>query len=130
LQSRKEDFSLEIGIILLKVRDFQNILSFYRDTLSLPVSMLGEDFARFGTRACTVEIFPERPGDGIPLPRNNAVTIAFKVANIRNVCDNLKRRGVEFTKDVTEEKWGWYAHFRDPEGNKLQLFELRIGSDD
>ncbi|MDV3244380.1 MAG: hypothetical protein LYZ66_04300 [Nitrososphaerales archaeon] len=27
---------------------------------------------------------------------------------------------VEFAKPIGEEEWGWYAHFRDPEGNRLQ----------
>jgi catechol 2,3-dioxygenase-like lactoylglutathione lyase family enzyme len=126
-----------IGVILLKVNDFQKMLSFYRDALGLPLGDIdpgGEDkplvnWARFETGGTAIELFAERPAEsgGLPLPRKNSMTIAFKVADVRAVYDELRRRGVEFARGVGEAEWGWYAHFRDPEGNRLQLYQPKPG---
>jgi hypothetical protein len=39
----------------------------------------------------------------------------------------LGERGVPFTRPIGEEDWGWYAHFYDPEGNRLQIYQNKPG---
>ena len=138
-EKREEPDSLptEIGVILLKVRAFPEMLAFYRDKLGLPVSNInpgGEDkplinWVRFETHGTAIELFAERPTEAgnLPLPRKNAMIIAFKVADIQTVYGELQRRGVEFMKGIGEAEWGWYVHFADPEGNRLQLYQPRPG---
>ena len=120
---------LEVGVIILKVRDFQKMLSFYRDKLGLPLDSSDQppmNYVRFEMPSCALELFEEKPGElvQLPLPRNNSMTIAFKVSDIHAVYEDLRRRGVEFTKPVKDDDWGSYAQFTDPEGNKLQLYQM------
>jgi predicted enzyme related to lactoylglutathione lyase len=60
------------------------------------------------------------------MPRKNAVTIAFKVQDLASQRDALAAKGVEFWSEG-EQEWGRYAHFTDPEGNQLQLYEPNPG---
>lgn len=53
--------------------------------------------------------------------------LAFKVEDVRSAFEELASRGVKFTQEVGEQEWGWYVHFRDPEGNLLQLYQPRPG---
>jgi predicted enzyme related to lactoylglutathione lyase len=127
----------EVGVLLVKVNRFPEMLSFYRDKLGLPVSDInpgGEDeplinWVRFETRGTAIELFAERPGEAgtLPLPRKNSMIIAFKVSDIRAVYEELTRRGIGFMKGIGEAEWGWYVHFTDPEGNRLQLYQPKPG---
>jgi predicted enzyme related to lactoylglutathione lyase len=127
-----------VGVLLLHVHDFPRMLAFYRDTMQLPVSEIkpGDgltplvDWVRFELRGTALELFAESTSQRaaqLPLPRNNAVTIAFRVEDIRAAYETLRQRGVAFPKAVGEADWGWYVHFQDPEGNRLQLYQPRPG---
>jgi catechol 2,3-dioxygenase-like lactoylglutathione lyase family enzyme len=127
-----------VGVLLMTVQDFGVMVEFYRDTLGFPVSSIhpgegyqpGIDWIQFALPGgCNLELFAEsrqeRPSL-LPLPRNNAVTIAFIVEDFPAARDELASRGVEFHSEG-EQEWGWYAHFRDPEGNELQIYKTRPG---
>ncbi len=65
---------------------------------------------------------PEGPWCGIHLceadeldPGNTA--ILFLTEDILSTYKELKTKGVEFTKELTEEVWGTFAMFTDPWGN-------------
>ena len=130
-----------IGVLLLTVRDFAKMLAYYRDQLGLPLGKVhpGEgyqplkDWARFepnGPEDAALELFDEKSHTrrfSPPFPRSNAFTIAFKVDDIKSTYAELLKRGVEFTQPIGEQEWGWYVHFRDPEGNLLQLYQPRPG---
>jgi predicted enzyme related to lactoylglutathione lyase len=34
----------------------------------------------------------------------------------------MSSKGVEFTVKPTKEEWGYYAMFKDPDGNEFWLF--------
>lgn len=89
------------------------------------------DWARFEPDGDTaVELFAEtrhRPANALPLPRINALIVAFQVEDIDAVYAKLKANGLEFPKGIGEEDWDRYVHFKDPEGNRLQLYEPRPG---
>lgn len=130
-----------VGVLLLTVRDFPRMLAFYRDQVGFPLGKVhpGEgyrplsDWARFepnGPEGTALELFDEKKHPRTfspPFPRNNAVTIAFNVDDIKSAYEDLVRQGVEFTQPIGEQEWGWYVHFRDPEGNLLQLYQPRPG---
>ena len=94
----------KVGVLLLYVRDFPGMLSFYRDKLGLPMSKIHPgkgyeplvDWARFEPDGSTaIELFAEsrhgRPSV-LPFPRNNALVIAFQVENIDAVYAELRSR--------------------------------------
>jgi predicted enzyme related to lactoylglutathione lyase len=127
----------EIGVLLLRVHDFPKMLAFYRDALGLPLSGIHPggvhkplvNWARFEPLGTAIELFDESLSttNPPPLPRHNALVIAFKVPDIRATYEELRRRGVAFPRGIGEEAWGWYVHFKDPEGNGLQLYQPRPG---
>ena len=52
-------------------------------------------------------------------PGNTA--ILFLTPDIETAYQELKTKGVEFTKEITKEVWGTYAMFTDPWGNEYWL---------
>lgn len=63
----------------------------------------------------------------MPYPRENVVIIAFQVEDIDEAFAELSERGVVFPKGIGEEEWGRCVHFKNTEGNRLQLYEPRPG---
>ena len=47
---------------------------------------------------------------------------------LRATVDELKARGVEFTKDISEERWGLTTALKLPGGAELGLYEPRHAS--
>ena len=46
---------------------------------------------------------------------------AFGTRDVRRTYDELRARGVEFVKEPTEQPWGTFAIFVDPDGNQFVL---------
>ncbi len=61
-----------------------------------------------------------------PYPRQNSTVPCFLVDDFDAAYRALEARGVAFYL-VGEQEWGWYAHFRDPEGNELQIYQPKPG---
>ena len=126
------------GVILIRVRDFPRMLAFYRDTLGLPVDPIHpggtyeplKDWVKFALEPTALELIAESrakaPVD-LPYPRANALWVALKVDDLFAAYRVLGERGVQFTRPIGEEDWGWYAHFYDPEGNRLQIYQNKPG---
>ena len=49
----------------------------------------------------------------------------FASEDVRATYDELKRRGVEFQQEPTEQPYGVDAGFRDPSGNHFRMAQLR-----
>jgi catechol 2,3-dioxygenase-like lactoylglutathione lyase family enzyme len=122
------------GVISVWVQDLAGALSFYRDTLGLPSSNVhpgegyepGADWARFELQGTALELFslsrsPKRAAR-TPYPRQNSIVPCFLVDDFDAEYRALEARGVAFYL-VGEQEWGRYAHFRDPEGNELQIYQ-------
>jgi catechol 2,3-dioxygenase-like lactoylglutathione lyase family enzyme len=128
----------KFGTIALWVSDFPDMYAFYRDTLRLPLSsadpgeghQAGVNWARFELEGTALELFdlahsPKRAAR-TPLPRQNAAILCFLVQDFEKARDELALRGVKFTQQGQAD-WGKYAHFRDPEGNELQIYRQNEG---
>jgi len=126
------------GVICLYVQDFPRMLSFYRDTLHLPPGRIhpGEDhkleteWTRFELQGTALELFalsraPKRLAR-LPSPRENATLLCFIVDDFEAQYQALLDSGVSM-QPRREAEWGRYAHFRDPEGNELQIYQPNPG---
>lgn len=126
------------GVISLWVQDFKSTLAFYRDTLGLPGGRIdlggddkpGENQARFELQGTALELFdlarsPKRAAR-TPYPRQNAAILCFLVDDFDLEYKALEARGIKFHL-VGQQEWGRYAHFRDPEGNELQIYQPNPG---
>jgi predicted enzyme related to lactoylglutathione lyase len=47
--------------------------------------------------------------------------IVFTCDDIQRTYEELRAKGVEFTEAPTQEFWGWWAVFKDPDGNTYGL---------
>jgi catechol 2,3-dioxygenase-like lactoylglutathione lyase family enzyme len=128
----------QFGVICLWVRDFPTMQSFYRDVLQLPGSDIhpgegykpGLDWVRFELSGTALELFslsrsPKRMAR-THFPRENATVLCFLVGDFEQEYQALEAHGVRFFQ-AGEEEWGKYAHFRDPEGNELQIYQPNPG---
>jgi catechol 2,3-dioxygenase-like lactoylglutathione lyase family enzyme len=120
--------------INLFAADFPRMLRFYRDELGFDVNNIDPgppsdplvNWASLRTGDVLLELFDAATfGD---LPRlgdaaREAIELAFIVDNVEESRKRLTRAGVD-CGPVAEERWGRFAAFRDPEGNRLQIFEV------
>ncbi len=116
----------------LIVRDLAACTAFYRDTLGLPVSDSGPEFAMFkigdlyfflqeavgAARMIGAEPLDAPPGGG------SRVLLAASVADVDAMYADLKARGVRVLNPPTDQAWGLRtAYFADPEGNFWEIHQ-------
>jgi lactoylglutathione lyase len=117
----------------LLVSDFDACLHFYRDTLGLPCTLLVEGgiYAEFETGGALLALYRrdlmanvlgtgDRPAHATS---QDNVALTFDVDNVDALYHQLSERGVKFiTEPVDNEAWVLrVAHFRDPEGNLIEI---------
>jgi catechol 2,3-dioxygenase-like lactoylglutathione lyase family enzyme len=99
--------------------------SFYRDTLGLEPRSDRDGFINvaWGDLRLTVSVHPDVVGaarDPLRLMLN------LRVDDIAATHARLRDAGVVFARPPEQESWGgWVATFADPDGNTLQLMQLR-----
>jgi predicted enzyme related to lactoylglutathione lyase len=125
---------MRLGLTLIYAEDFAAMVAFYRDVLGLGTTDedpgaghdIGVDWAQFTDgRGGLIELFDHaRFGTrfSFPLPRANAIVITFEVDDLAAETERLRGKGVEFFAEGWYG-WGGAAHFLDPEGNHLQIFQ-------
>ena len=118
----------------LLVADFPAMLAFYRDKLGFELSDIAPgppavplvNWASLRTGSVTLELFDVATygnRDQLHDTGREAVELCFIVDDVNRERSRLEQAGVT-CDPVLEEDWGRYAAFRDPEGNRLQLFEV------
>ncbi|HLI72632.1 MAG TPA: VOC family protein [Acidimicrobiales bacterium] len=126
---------MNLSQVNLFVEDFPSMLRFYRDALGFhaknidpgPPSIPMVNWVSLRTGDVSVELFDATTfWDTSLLRRANrdAVQLCFIVDSVQRECVRLSDAGVECGPIVSED-WGEYSSFRDPEGNWLQIFEVR-----
>ena len=116
-----------IDSVFIWTDDAPKLKAFYGDKLGLEKAMEEGDFVAFklpeGDSQIVVGPHSEVHGQ---TKEPNRVMVNFAVKSCQKTYEELKGRGVEFTKEPTPEPDGpvTIATFRDPDGNTLQLFEM------
>jgi predicted enzyme related to lactoylglutathione lyase len=104
---------------------WEESVSFYRDTIGLPLSLLGREYgwAQFDLGSASLGLERCDPAD--PEARElvgRFVGVSIEVSDLQATYDTLTARGVEFTGPPEPQPWGGVlAHFRDPDGNVITL---------
>ena len=123
----------ELTHVRLLVVDYQACFGFYRDVLGLDVAWGDEEsgYAELEAGDIRLAIFGrnEMAGvvgtSGLPVQSNgqDSVAVVFRVKDVDQVCRELQDVGVELvTKPQDRVDWGIRtAHFRDPDGNLLEI---------
>jgi methylmalonyl-CoA/ethylmalonyl-CoA epimerase len=122
-ESRMDLSDATVAQILIPVEELDRAIAFYRETLGLTFLFAAPpqmSFFQSGNVRLLVGV-PEAKGE-----RRRGSTVYFKVADIQDVFETLKSRGVSFVASPhvvhrTPASELWLAEFEDPDGNPLAL---------
>ncbi len=120
---------------VLRVRDLERALAFYRDVLGLPIECL-EEF-RAGTRPFVstrvgeqlIDLVPDPSFDAQEAARGGFVHFCLTVeGRLSDIIPELKRRDVEVIEDAPAVRlgargMGLAVYVRDPDGYVVELKE-------
>jgi len=125
------------------VRDQDEALEFYTDKLGLElrddvtvpemgnfrwltVGVPGQDVALTLMAIPGAPVFDEETRDQLEavVAKGAAGGVFFSVDDCRAAYEELKKRGVEFAQEPTEQPYGIDAGFRDPSGNHHRMTQL------
>jgi len=114
------------GILVWTEADrFPAMAHFYRDTLGLTPRSAKSDFINFDWHGVRLSVGVHDRVRGTSLEPLR-IMLNLTVADIRAAHARLARAGVVFSREPAREDWGgWVATFADPDGNVLQLMQLR-----
>jgi len=122
----------KIVYVTVFVKDQEKALDFYTNVLgfekrvdspkpdgprALSVGLKGQDLQ--------LVLWPGTPGQGQPYKGRGTAAYTIDTKDCRKAFEALKSRGVKFDTDVLESPFGYVAVFQDPDGNRLQLRQLR-----
>ncbi|MDP9335497.1 MAG: VOC family protein [Actinomycetota bacterium] len=117
----------------LFVSDFEEAFCFYRDRLGLqvhdidpgPPSVPLVNWASLSAGSVFLELFDAQSfGRGSPRASGrDTIEPAFIVDDVDESRERLETAGVA-CGPVTQEQWGRFASFPDPDGTMLQTFEV------
>lgn len=111
--------------VIVWTDNFAEMAGFYRDVLQLPPRSTKPDFINFAWGDLRLSVAAHDLVHGAardPL----RIMINFAVHDIDAVVARLQAEGVTFTRPPEPEEWGGrVATFLDPDGNTLQLLQLK-----
>ena len=118
-----------IGGIFFKCQDKQKMADWYEKNLGLKNSGYGttfdwvdaDDSSKKGST--TWSPFPETTK--YFEPSSKEFMINYIVENIEELVTELKSTGVTVVDEIEDSDYGKFVHILDPEGNKIQLWEMK-----
>jgi lactoylglutathione lyase len=117
-----------VNSVLIWTEDMNKLAPFYRDTLGLKTTDMGEEFAVFelgGAQQLALGVHSEVKGKS---KEPNRVMVNLDVDDIQAEYERLKAKGVQFLRPPSPEpadEGMIIATLQDPDGNTLQLFQTQ-----
>jgi len=117
-----------IGGVFLKSRDPQGLSQWYAEHLGVPAEGSGMLFFD-GPASMGRTVFAHFPADTKYFgdARQQAM-VNFRVDNLDALLDQLARAGVHIDPHRESYDYGSFAWIRDPEGNRVELWEPKTPS--
>ncbi|QMW05565.1 VOC family protein [Spirosoma foliorum] len=116
-----------IGGIFFKCDDPQKMKDWYAQNLGLPMDAYGTTFNWLDADD------PSKKGSTVWgafdkntqyfEPSKKDFMINYRVENIEELVEELKRNGVTILDEIAVYDYGKFVHILDPEGNSLELWE-------
>ena len=103
--------------VVLFSRDPEADRAFFADVLGQPHVDAGGGWLIFKMPAAEVAM---HPSDGPAGPE-----LYFMCDDVEATMQDLRAKGVEFTQDISEERWGRLTRFRLPGGGEIGMYEAR-----
>jgi catechol 2,3-dioxygenase-like lactoylglutathione lyase family enzyme len=100
---------------IIYTREVEAMRAFFRDTLGFTAVDAGGGWLIFGLPPAEVAM---HPGDG---PTSHELFLLCE--DIHATMAALRDRGVEFTREVSEERWGLVTAMRLPDGGELSIYQ-------
>ena len=113
-----------LWLTMIRVSDMNNALSFYGETLGLPITLDARMFNH-------AEVGPVEPlakiglfATGKKSKEKKRTGIVFDTDDIYTLYENLQKKGVRFIMKPTRMEWGGVvADFLDPDNNILEVVQ-------
>lgn len=114
----------EFGLILF-TENYESCVSFYRDTLNLPVRNVKPTLVSFDLPHGYLMVEKGGAGNDQEKARHqNPTVIRFDVEDLDKEVRQLEERGAAFKDKRLAFDWGTIAVLTDPDGNRIELGEL------
>ena len=97
--------------------DAEGVRAFFRDVLELPSVDAGGGWLIFALPPAELAVHPS--GD------ESRHELYLMCNDIRATVEELKAKGVEFTREISEERFGLVTALRLPDGGELAMYEPR-----
>jgi catechol 2,3-dioxygenase-like lactoylglutathione lyase family enzyme len=100
--------------------DAQKTREFLRDVLRFPASDVGDGWLIFDLPEADMGVHPSDHGAVAGMH-----DISFYCDDIHSTVEELRQRGVQFTRDVEDQGFGLVTQFEMPGDIKVQLYQPR-----
>jgi catechol 2,3-dioxygenase-like lactoylglutathione lyase family enzyme len=114
---------------IIYTSDADGVRAFFRDVLELPSVDAGHGWLIFALPPGEVAAHPtNEPGRrqlAHPAERAGRHALYLTCDDIHATVDELRDKGVEFTRPIAEERWGLVTAISLPGGAELGLYEPR-----
>jgi predicted enzyme related to lactoylglutathione lyase len=100
---------------IIFTKDADGVRAFFRDVLGLPSADAGDDWPIFALPAAEVAAHPADSAGHHEL--------YLMCDDIHVTVAELQRKGVEFSRPISDERWGLITAIKMPDGGELSLYE-------
>ena len=107
---------MQLVYVIVFVDDMSAGVSFYRETLRLPLRFSSPHWSEFDTGATTLALHPSSREN----PAGTA-QLGFRVPDMATCRTQLERAGVKFTREPAAEHGVLLAEFMEPAGMRFSL---------
>ena len=120
---------MNLGFVILYVRDMGKAKAFYTETLGLPVveAVSGPNFVTVRTTGGSLIALQDKAASVLPPGKETqpgSVELSFEVDDVDDIWRQWKEKGVEIVTDPTDMPFGRYFMARDPEGHYLSTYRF------
>lgn len=114
-----------LGGFFFKTKDPKAIKEWYGKHLGLPVDDYGCTFWWKDKEGndCSTQWSPFKEDTAYFAPSKKQFMMNFRVENLIELLEILKKEGVTVVGEVEEYEYGKFGWILDPEGNKIELWE-------
>jgi len=111
------------GNATIFITDMDRSVHFYTEILGLKLAQrFGDHWASVEAGKLSIGLHPA--SNQSPAGKDGSTTVGFEVTGIEDAVSRLEQRGVKFRGAISQDKAGKFAHFEDPDGNGLYMFEV------
>ena len=120
---------MNLGFVVLYVRDLEKSKSFYTDVLGLTVmeAISGPTFVTLRPEGGAMVGLQDRAASQLPPGKeeqSGSVELSFEVDDVDDTWSKWKDRGVELLTDPMDLPFGRYFLAKDPEGHYLSVYRF------